>query len=273
MFGFAVSVPSGKSLSVEVAMLVAGSLVLGLVLLVFGGDLLVKGASRLALGLGIAPVVIGLTVVAFGTSAPELVVSVKAALGGDADIALGNVVGSNILNVLLILGASALITPLVVHRTLLVSDVPVMIGASILCYFVAADGVISRIEGGFLFVALIAYISRTVLKSRAENAVHEETVDPLAEIDVSGPPAPLMNIGFIVLGLVVLVVGAQSFLWGSIEIARIVGLSELVIGLTIVSVGTSLPEIATSIIAALRGDRDIAIGNVVGSNIFGSSDF
>jgi cation:H+ antiporter len=238
--------------------------VVGLAALVVGADMLVRGASRLAAAAGISPLVIGLTVVAFGTSSPEMAVSTTAALRGQPDLALGNVVGSNILNVLLILGLSAVIVPLVVSKQLLRLDVPVMIGASLAALGLAGNGLIGRLEGFALILSLIAYVAvllRFEKKSR-----------PLSSPD--SPPhrggrSWLLDIVLVVGGLFLLVLGPRWLLAAAIEVARAAGLSELIIGLTLVALGTSLPELASSVVAALRGERDIAVGNVVGSNILG----
>ena len=234
-------------------------LLAGFVLLLAGAELLVRGASRLAKAFAIPPLVIGLTVVAFGTSAPELAVSLQAALDNRADIALGNVVGSNIFNVLFILGLSALITPLFVSRKLVRLDVPIMIGASLLLMLMGWNGQIGRGEGVALAVLGIAY---TVLQIRGGR--REETA--------LGPkPAvrswwrSLLVIGA---GLGMLTLGSRWLVEGATALARALGVGELVIGLTVIAAGTSLPEVATSILAGLRGERDIAVGNVVGSNIF-----
>ncbi len=238
--------------------------VIGLGLLIAGAELLVRGASRLASAAGIPPLIIGLTVVAFGTSAPEFAVSAQSAFAGQADIALGNVVGSNLFNVLFILGASALITPLVVQRQLVRMDVPLMIGAAMLLGLLALDGQVSRIDGIILFVLLIGYIAFQIIQGLRESA---GDVNPDAEKS-KGATQMIMNIGLIIVGLVMLVVGSGWLVDGAVAIARALGLSELIIGLTIIAAGTSLPEVAASFIAALRGERDIAVGNVVGSNLF-----
>jgi cation:H+ antiporter len=240
----------------------------GFVVLVSGGELLVRGASRLATALRISPLVIGLTVVAFGTSAPELAVSVQAALAGSGDLAMGNVVGSNIFNVLFILGLSAIIVPLAVSSQLIRWDVPVMIVASLLVPVFGWDGDINRFEGAILFCGIVAYTVWCVRKSRRENrAVH-------AEFAQEWPKASdhsrkwISNLVLIVVGLILLGGGSRLLIDGSVTIAESLGVSELVIGLTIVAAGTSLPEVVTSLVAAMRGERDIAVGNVVGSNIF-----
>lgn len=244
--------------------------VLGLILLVGGAELLVRGASRLAARFGISALVIGLTVVAFGTSAPELAVSIKAGLAGQADIALGNVVGSNILNVLLILGLSALITPLVVSQQLIRLDVPLLIGASVLLLVMALDHRVSGFDGMLLAAGVVAYTVFALRQSRKESAsVQAEYTQKFGDSGIATGRGQLpLQIAFIVVGLALLVLGAHWLVGGAVAIARIFGVSELIIGLTIVAAGTSLPEVATSIVAALRGERDIAVGNVIGSCLF-----
>lgn len=248
------------------ALLIAG----GLTILVIGAEVLVRGASRLAAALGISPLVIGLTIVAFGTSSPELAVSLQSALNGQPDLAIGNVVGSNILNVLLILGLSALITPLIVAQQLVRLDVPIMIGASLLVWVLALNGVISQVEGAALFVLMLAYIGFLLWQSRREHnaAVEAEYAQEYTSHEPKGAGRNLINSVLVVVGLVLLVLGSRFFVLGASDLARIFGLSELVIGLTIVALGTSLPEVAASLMAAFKGERDIAVGNVVGSNIF-----
>ncbi|WP_298609921.1 calcium/sodium antiporter [uncultured Thiothrix sp.] len=245
--------------------------IVGLVFLVVGAELLVRGASRLAAALGISPLIIGLTVVAFGTSAPELAVSVKAALDGQAGIAVGNVVGSNIFNVLFILGISALIIPLVVSKQLIKFDVPLMIFLSVSVLLFALDGQFSRTEGIIWLSGLFAYVAFLIYTSRRDSRKAAEAIDPeVADLlgDPSEKQAWAKNICFIVIGLVLLVLGSRWLVDTAVIFAKYLGVSEVVIGLTIVAAGTSLPEVVTSIIAAIRGERDIAVGNVVGSNIF-----
>lgn len=236
-------------------------------LLVVGAELLVRGASRLAAVAGITPLVIGLTVVAFGTSGPELAVTVGSAYAGQADVAIGNVVGSSIFNVLFILGISALIVPLVVAQQLVRLDVPVMIAASVLMLVLALDGRIGRLDGLLLCIALVAYTVFLIRLSRRETAdVRLEYQEAFGK--APGRSRTLLDVGFIIVGLGLLVLGAQWLVDAAVTIASSLGVSELVIGLTIVAAGTSLPEVATSVLAAIRGERDIAVGNVVGSNIF-----
>jgi cation:H+ antiporter len=242
----------------------------GLVALVVGAELLVRGASKLALSFGISPLVVGLTIVAFGTSAPEVAVSVGAVLDGKMDIAVGNVVGSNIFNVLFILGVSALIVPLVVNIQLIRQEVPIMIGASLLLLALGMDGKLSMLDGGILFGLLIAYTAFLVIQSRretqaAKDEYAEEVKPAIAGAWDSKMPAQL---ALIVAGLAALVLGSEWLVTASIAFAKSMGVSDLVIGLTIVAAGTSMPEVATSITAAIKGERDIAVGNVVGSNTF-----
>ncbi|MBS4007933.1 MAG: calcium/sodium antiporter [Clostridium sp.] len=241
--------------------------ILGIILLVVGAEMLVRGASKLALVAGISPLIIGLTVVAFGTSAPEFAISIMSGLSGQADIALGNVVGSNIFNVLFILGISAAVAPLVVCQQLVRLDVPLMITVSILVLVMGSNGRISSMEGAFLFLLLIVYTIFLFSQSKQKNK-NTDCPLPLGEKQSMPLKSWVTNIMFILGGLGFLVLGSQWMIEGARAIALLLGISELVIGLTIVAAGTSLPELATSVIASLRGERDIAVGNVVGSNIF-----
>ena len=248
----------------------------GLITLVFGAECLVRGASRLAGLVRISQLTIGLTVVAFGTSAPELAVSVASSLSGRADIAVGNVVGSNIFNVLLILGLSAIITPLIVDRKLVRFDVPLMIGASLLTWWFCLDGLVDRMEGAILFAGILTFTGRCLIVGRQESrASRQDASTAIEEFDdhasvnrrnrVSGI---LWQLFLAAGGLTLLVLGAAWLVDGATEVTRRFEVSELVIGLTIVAAGTSLPELATSIVAAMKGERDIAVGNVIGSNLF-----
>lgn len=238
---------------------------LGLVLLVAGADTLVKGAARLAGAFGIPSLVIGLTVVAFGTSAPELAVSVKAAYAGQAELAIANVVGSNIFNVLFILGVSAVIVPLVISKQLIRQDVPIMVAASFLCVWMVQDGQLSRIEAGVLFAGLISYTFFLFRQGKKQGA---DGGDEEVEALLKEPHPMWQNLLFVVGGLALLVLGARLLVDSAVALATAWGVNEAVIGLTIVAAGTSLPEVVTSIVATIRGERDIAVGNVVGSNIF-----
>ena len=241
-------------------------LLAGLVLLYFGAEGLVRGSSSIALRLGVSPLLIGLTVVAFGTSAPELVVSLKAALMGQGDISVGNVVGSNICNIGLILAFSALIVPIKVASQIVRVDTPIMIAVTGLALVLLYDGMLSRLEGVFLFSLLVVYIIFSILlaKKKPADALSAEFSE---EIKMS-KKGLVLDLAMVIGGLVMLVFGARFLVDSAIEIARSIGLSEAVIGLTIVAIGTSLPEFATSLVAALKKEADIAVGNVVGSNIF-----
>jgi len=237
----------------------------GLLLLIGGGEWLVRGASRLASLLGVPPVVIGLSVVAFGTSAPELAVSVLSAYRGQPDIAVGNVVGSNIVNILLILGLSAVVAPLAVSARL-IKEVPMMIGTALLFFALAYDGKLTRLDGVILvgiFAAYLAWMART---ARSETLLETE-LDEASVLPRTGWTY-LKLVALVVVGLTGLALGSEWLIQGAVAAARALGVSELVIGLTSVAIGTSLPELATSVIASLRGERDISVGNVVGSNIF-----
>lgn len=269
-----------------------GRIVLGLVLLVAGGELLVRGAAGLAARIGMSPLVVGLTVVAFATSAPELAVTLGAVLHGEPGLAVGNVVGSNIANVLLILGASALILPLVVKLQLVRVDIPFMVAFSVLFFLLAGDGGLSRVDGLVLFVLLVLYISVAIILSKREGRADDlngpgaaiatrsagrvgQTVGQNADTMTEAVQEVRVNDGSIgrdllslLLGVALLVVGANVLVRGATGIATAFGVSELIVGLTVVAVGTSLPELATSIVAVRRGQRDLAVGNVVGSNIF-----
>ncbi len=242
----------------------------GLVLLVAGAEVLVRGAAELAGRFGIPPLIIGLTIVAFGTSAPETAVSVQASLSGSGDIAVGNVIGSNIANILLILGLCAAVAPLLVSRQLIRLDVPVMIGAGLLCYALTWNGRISRLDGILLLACLIGYTVFLIVASLREKAVPvaDEFAAEFGSAGSDKPFAWVFQLLLILLGLGLLVGGSNLLIEGAVALARALGLSELVIGLTVVAVGTSMPELATSLLAALRGERDIAVGNVVGSCIF-----
>jgi cation:H+ antiporter len=246
--------------------------VAGLVLLLGGAELLVRGASRLAVTLGLSPLVIGLTVVAWGTGSPELAVAVKAAFAGQPDLAIGNVVGSNIANVLLILGFAALVVPLKVSERVVRLDVPLMIGASVLTLLFAYDGRLGTGDG-LIFVALLtAYTWWTVRASRREQRVaaadFEREFGEKSGLEHGGWKHFVLHIAMVAAGLYLLVKGSDWLVEGASAMATAWGLSELVIGLTIVALGTSLPELATSAVAGMRGERDIAVGNAVGSNIF-----
>jgi cation:H+ antiporter len=242
----------------------------GLVALYFGAEWLVKGASSLAIRLGMTPLVAGLTVVAFGTSSPELVVSLVATLKGAGDLALGNVVGSNIFNVAVILGITAAIIPLKVEFQLLKFDTPFMIAVSGLFLWFFRDRSITRVEAAVLFAILIVYIAVNIRLAKKQVTPHvaEEFNGELASLATEAKEPAWKSLAFIGVGLAVLVGGSRMFVIGAVDIARGFAISEAIIGLTIVAAGTSLPELASSLVAAMRKQADIAIGNIVGSNIF-----
>lgn len=241
-------------------------LLLGITLLFIGAELLVKGGASLARRLGLSPIVVGLTVVAFGTSAPELVVSVGGSLQGHGDIAVGNVVGSNIFNVAVILGLAAIISPLRIQLAIIRIDVPIMIAVTLLAAWLILFAAIPRGGGLFLLMLLIAYTVFTIRLSGKQAAATVE-----AEF-CKGVPAPAPSIAyeilFIIVGLGMLVGGSGLFVNSAVHLARSLGISEVVIGLTIIAAGTSMPELTTSLLAAVRGHTDISVGNIIGSNIF-----
>jgi cation:H+ antiporter len=228
----------------------------GLILLVLGANVLVRGASKLALSFGISPLVVGLTIVAFGTSAPEVAVSVGAVLDGKTDIAIGNVVGSNIFNVLFILGISALIAPLVVNIQLIRQEVPIMLGASLMLLAFTLDGKLSFLEGGSLFALLAAYTVFLVVQSRRETqAAKDEFAEAVQPAQAGAWDSHwVVQVGLIAVGLAALVFGSDYLVRASVSFAKALGVSDLVIGLTIVAAGTSMPEVATSITAAIKGE-------------------
>ena len=239
--------------------------IIGLAALYFGADWLVKGASRFASALHIKPVVIGLTIVAFGTSTPELVTSVIAGVKHLNDIAMGNVIGSNIANIGLILGLSALVRPLAVDSKLVIREMPIMAGISLLLYFMGSDGTLSRMEGAVLLLGIVAYTVYVYLAALKEPKAVEQEFE---EFVGTAKNNILKDLFLIAIGLGGLVGGAHFLVQSAVFIAKSVGISELVIGLTVIAVGTSLPELATSVVAAIRKESDISVGNVIGSNIF-----
>lgn len=251
--------------------MISGLLVLaGFVALYYGAEWLVKGSSALALRFGLPPLLVGLTVVAYGTSSPEMVVSVIATLRGEGDLAIGNIVGSNILNIGLILGLTALITPLKMEFQLLKFDAPFMLGISLLFLWMFRDFQIDRVEGAVLLGLAISYTVASIIiaKRTVTPHVEEEFADEIAAITSGTGPSVGKLAVLIVGGLLVLIAGSRAFVIGASDLARMWGVSEALIGLTIVSIGTSLPELASSLIAAYRKQADIAIGNIIGSCIF-----
>jgi cation:H+ antiporter len=259
----------------------------GLVVLVVGGEVLVRGAGGLARAMGMSSLVVGLTVVAFATSAPELAVTVDAVLAGTPGLAVGNVVGSNIANVLLVLGLAALLLPLAVRSQLVRADIPVMVALSVVTLLFALDGGFSRLDGAVLFTSLVVYLVAAVTFARRRARTQATAVAATDDGAARGQQAaaggrtttgegepgtahrrPLVDLGLVVVGVALLVVGARWLVRGATDVAATFGVSDLVIGLTVVALGTSLPEIATSVVAAVRGERDMAVGNVVGSCLF-----
>ena len=238
----------------------------GLVLLYFGADWLVQGAVTLALHLGLSPLIVGLTVVALGTSVPEALVSVQAAIGHQGGIALGNVIGSNILNIALILGLSSLILPLKVDSHIVKADVPLLTGATFMLVVLLEDFHISRMEGAFLLLCIVFYVTGNIMTVK-RTSPEEDKIEGI-EIPEDSGKTLWRDVGFLILGIVTLGFGANFLVTGAVDLARIFGLSEALIGLTIVSIGTGTPELATALMAAFRKTPDLAIGNVVGSNLF-----
>jgi len=237
-----------------------------LILLYFGALWLVKGSSSLAIKAGISPLVAGLTIVAFGTSSPELVVSVNAAISNHGNIAVGNIVGSNLFNICIILGISAIISPLKIKMQLLKVDIPIVIVTTIRFMLLFADRHISRIEGGLLVAGIVFYTLLNIRLSRREKS--KEVLDEYAEIAKTVKTKWQISALMILAGLAVLVAGSELLVKGAVDIARSLGVGETIIGLTIIAAGTSLPELASSVVATIRKEYDIAIGNVIGSNIF-----
>lgn len=237
-----------------------------LALLFVGAEGLVRGSAALALRAGLSPLIVGLTIVAFGTSSPELVVSVKAGLAQQGDIAVGNVVGSNIFNIAVILGITALVCPIPVHRQIIKVDAPIALGVALVLICLLLDHALGRVEGGLLFGGIVVYTWMNVVLARREGAA--QPADP-GEFPVPVSSRPwVADLAFILGGLAVLVLGSRLLVEHSVSLAKDMGISEAVIGLTIVAAGTSMPELATSLVAAIRKQPDIAIGNVVGSNVF-----
>jgi cation:H+ antiporter len=252
-------------------LLQAGAFIAGLVGLYYGAEWLVLGSARLARSFGISALVVGLTVVAFGTSAPELVVSVVATLRDQSGVAVGNVVGSNIANIGLILGLAALISSMRVQMRLLTREMPVMLLATVAFLVFSYDGALSRIDGALLLAGFAGYMLMMLRAARIEPTLIESQFEGFEQAERMVDPDSshrLRNTLLLIVGLIVLAGGAQLLVTSAVFFARALGISELVIGLTVVAIGTSLPELATSAIAALRGEADIAIGNIVGSNIF-----
>ena len=236
----------------------------GLLLLYFGAEYLIEGSSRLALSFGVRPLIIGMTVVAFATSMPELLVTVLAAMRGSTDLAVGNVLGSNVANIGLILGSSAIVAPLVVDRSILSRELPIMLMASLMFWLLSLNGIVGRAEGILLLLGLAAFLYYCLRSGKQTQLEPEQLADEVQ----SEKQHRRKDIVYIVLGIVALAIGAEMMIKGSTNIARIFGISELVIGLSVVAFGTSLPELAASIVSAVKGEMEISVGNVIGSNIF-----
>jgi cation:H+ antiporter len=247
-----------------------GWVVAGLVLLYFGAEWLVRGSSELAIRFGISPLVVGLTVVAFGTSAPELVVSVKANLDGSGGMAIGNVVGSNICNIALVLGVGAVIFPLGIQRQVVRREMPVLLGSTLVFFLMIKDGMIGRLEGGALFVGVLVYVIASLVQARKEDPNVSEDLDPevIKAAKAGGLGRVSLNMFLIVIGALLLVLGADRMVVGGESIARFYGVPDAIIGLTLFAFGTSLPELATSVVAAMKKEGDIIVGNALGSCIF-----
>lgn len=242
----------------------------GFVLLIKGADWLVNGSVKIAQRLHIPEIIIGLTIVSIGTSMPELIVSITSALGGHSDMALGNVIGSNICNILLILGLSAIVRPIVFKKETKYIEIPMAIGATILLLFFGNNGenIISRVDGAFLIIFFIMFIAYTIYMGRKESKAEIEKEKLEGTTKEKEKYGLLKAIGLIIIGIVGLKYGGDLVVNNSCEVARIMGISEKIISLTIIAIGTSLPELVTSVTAAFKNESDIAIGNIVGSNIF-----
>jgi cation:H+ antiporter len=245
-------------------------LAIGLVVLILGGDFLVRGASRIALKLHISPLVVGLTIVAFGTSAPELLISLTSALAGSPDLAMGNVVGSNICNLALVLGLTAIISSISIPRNSLSTDWPMTMGSSVLLFYFCWNDLWLKWHEGVIFIAaLIVYLIWTLWKSRKEKleVIESELDIPVTEItDTRGKM--WKDLMWIALGCVGLYFGSEWFVGGAQDLARQLGVTERIIGVTVLAIGTSLPELVTSMVAAFKKETDMALGNLLGSNIF-----
>lgn len=238
----------------------------GLALLVWGADRFVLGSAATAANLGVAPIIVGVTIVGFGTSAPEILISIFSAAQDHASLAVGNALGSNVANIGLILGATAIVTPLSVASQTLRREFPLLLGTTLIAYLLSLDGQLTRMDGAILLLLLAAVLYQLVLV-----ALSSRRSDPMRleyREEIPADLATRVAVGWLIVGLGTLVVGSKLLVWGAVDVARALGVSELVIGLTIVALGTSLPELATSVMSALRGQHDIAIGNVIGSNMF-----
>ncbi|MEE8342253.1 MAG: calcium/sodium antiporter [Gammaproteobacteria bacterium] len=238
----------------------------GFALLVWGANRFVVGAAATAYHLGVSPLIIGLTIVGFGTSAPEILVSAMAAWQGNPGLSIGNAIGSNITNIALVLGVGALITPLDVHSQALRRELPILVGVMFAVLLLILDGVLSRVDGIILLLGLVlilTWITKVNINFRGHDAIADEVEEEIpADLTIRGA------LGYLAMGLVVLLFSSFLLVWGATEIARTLGVSDLIIGLTIVALGTSLPELATTVVSALKHEHDIAIGTIIGSNLF-----
>ncbi len=242
------------------------AIIIGFILLIWSADRFIFGAAAAARNMNISPLIIGLTIVGFGTSAPEMMVAAFASLDGSPAMAIGNALGSNITNITLVLGTTALIVPLNVHSGILKKELPLLIIATLLTLALLADGALGLLDGALLFGGLVVvmwWITRTALNERVHDALDDEFDDEIPR----GVPMP-KAIFWLVTGLILLIASSKILVWGAVNIATSMGISELVIGLTIIAIGTSLPELAATVVGALKKEHDIAIGNIVGSNLF-----
>ncbi|ATX80823.1 cation:H+ antiporter [Mariprofundus aestuarium] len=246
-------------------LLATAAIVIGVALLIWGADRFVDGAASVAKNLRVPPMVIGLTIVSLGTSLPEMIVAAMAALDGNRDLGIGNVLGSNIANIGLVLGITALIMPLAVQSMTLRREIPVLLLVTFLAFALFADGELSRIDGIVLLIGLVlmlAWITRIGMKDRHDPMVEEFTESIPEQMSMKS------SILWFIVGLILLIISSRMVVWGAVEIAHYLGVSDLIIGLTIVAIGTSLPELVASVASALKGEADIALGNVIGSNMF-----
>ncbi|WP_447556225.1 calcium/sodium antiporter [Vreelandella sp. EE22] len=244
------------------------AVVIGLVLLVWSAEKFIDGAAATSRWLGLSPLLIGMLVIGFGTSAPEMMVSVLAALQGNPGLAVGNAYGSNIANIGLVLGFVALMAPLAVHSSVIRKEMPLLVGAMLLTGYMLFDGWVTRIEAIILLVALVLFIGFSIWRSRAKQS--DPLIDDVTQTLESKPMSRGKSIAWTLTGLVLLIASSRMLVWGAVEIAASFGVSDLIIGLTVVAVGTSLPELASSISALRRKEHDMVLGNVVGSNLFNS---
>ncbi len=244
------------------------AVIIGLVVLVWSADKFVDGAVGIAKFCGMSTLLIGMVIVGFGTSAPEMVVSALSAVQGNPQLALGNAYGSNVANIALILGVTAMISPIVVKRSVLKRDLPILILVTALSIFLVADGSVTRTDGLIFLGVFAAIMAWNILSEKRKGAIEESTDAESSENEQDAPLSLGKSVGWLVLGIILLVASSRALVWGAVDIARSFGVSDLLIGLTIVAIGTSLPELASSIAAARKGEDDLAVGNIIGSNLF-----